>query len=58
MRIKEIIAEWHYLKDMKDNPVIPFCEQESNVRDAYFRIAGAELPQLLGGYFGNKGGIE
>lgn len=54
MRITEIMAEWHYIKESSDNHPIPFSEQDSNIRDLYFRIAKAELPLLLGGYFGSN----
>lgn len=53
MRLKEIVAEWHYIKDADNKPEISFDKQDSNVRDFYFRIAVKELPTLLGGYFGN-----
>jgi hypothetical protein len=50
MRLVDIIAEYYYLKDATDSPLIPFAKQESNVRDFYFRIAYHQIPQLLHGY--------
>jgi len=53
MRLKEIIAEWYYLKDSSNS--VPFAKQDSNVRDFYHKIAGGEIPSLVSSYFSNRG---
>ena len=55
MRLKRVIAEWYYLKDTHNAPVVPFDEQDSNVQDFYSRIATNEIPKLLHGYISNHG---
>jgi len=39
VRLKEIIAEHLYLEDTEYKPVCLFKEQDSNVRDFYFKKA-------------------
>lgn len=53
MRLMEIVAEWLYLQDNGYNSV-RFANQESNIRDGYFRKARSIVRQLLQGYLGNK----
>ena len=55
MRLKEIIAEWYYLKDSSNS--VPFVKQDSNIRDFYHKIAGDEIPRLVSSYLGNKGAV-
>src|SRR3972149_6061211 len=55
MRLKEIVAEHLYLEATNYNPICPFVEQDSNVRDFYCRLAADKLPHLLSGYFRGKG---
>ncbi len=58
LRLKEIVAQWYYLKDeTKDMQIVPFRELNSNVRDRYSRIAAGQLQQLMAGYLSNKGSI-
>ena len=58
MRLKEVIAEWHYLKEeIREQRIVPFAELNSNVRDRYFRTAYNELPHLVASYLGNRGAI-
>jgi len=53
MRLKEIIAEWCYLKDYSNS--VPFTKQDSNIRDFYHKIAGVAIPRLMSSYLGNRG---
>ena len=39
MRLKEIVAENLYLQDTGYHPVVPFKEQDTNVRDFYHKEA-------------------
>lgn len=55
MRLKNMIAEWLYLKDCVSESIIPFDKQNSNVRDGYCRKAVVEIPNLLSGYISNRG---
>ena len=58
MRLKEIVAEWHYLKDKeRESQIVPFNDLNSNARDQYFRLAYRELPHLMASYLGNRGGL-
>ena len=58
MRLKGIVAEWHYLKDNAGEPqIVPFDKLNSNERDRYSRIAANELSHLMAGYLSNKGSI-
>ena len=57
MRLVEIVAEWQYLKDTNGTPYVPFTEQDSNVRDFYFRSAREVLPSLIAGYLRRNGDI-
>lgn len=57
MRLIEIIAEWSYIKDVDDKPLTLFSEQDSNVRDFYFREAYNQIPGLVAGYLRNDGDI-
>lgn len=51
MRLKEIMAEWLYYIDANRNPLVPFNEQDSNIRDFYHKIASEKLAGLVCSYF-------
>ena len=53
MKLKEVVAEALYLKDTEHKPLIPFPQQDSNVRDYYHRVATIEIPQMFSSYFRN-----
>ncbi|KKM70073.1 hypothetical protein LCGC14_1444370 [marine sediment metagenome] len=55
MRLKEIIAEHLYLIDTSYSPEVKFKEQDSNVRDFYYRAATDVIPQIIAGYLSSKG---
>lgn len=50
MRLVELIAEYYYLKDTNNAPIVPFKAQDSNVRDFYFKTAYNVIPQLIHSY--------
>ena len=55
MRLKELIAEYYYLKwASKDNFIPPFKDCDSNVRDKYHRQAYQAIPQLIAGYLSDN----
>lgn len=57
MRLKEIVAEHLYLEATEHRPVCSFSEQDSNVRDFYFKEASSLLPRYIGSYLGTNGSI-
>ncbi len=57
MRLKEIIAEHLYLEDTGYKPLCLFKEQDSNVRDLYFKEASLVLPRYIGSYLGTNGNV-
>lgn len=57
MRLKEIVAEHLYLEATNHNPVCPFNEQDSNVRDFWHIEAFEEIPRILGSYLTSKGNL-
>lgn len=54
MKLVDIISEYYYLKDTNNTPFIPFKEQESNVRDFYYRIAYNNIHQLIASYISQQ----
>lgn len=58
MRLVELVAEWNYLRDNEGALMIAFREQESHIRDFYFRIAYNDIPELIAGYLKNNGVIS
>ena len=57
MRLKEIVAEHLYLEATEYRPVCSFSEQDSNVRDFYFKEASLILPRYIGSYLATNGNV-
>jgi len=57
VRLKEIVAEHLYLEATTHKPLCPFKEQDSNVRDFYFREASLVLPRYIGSYLETNGNV-
>ena len=58
MRLKEIVAGHLYLEDTDHKPVVPFQEQDSNVRDFYHKEASHILYRLISSYLTSRGNIH